>query len=44
MTVIKGRVNFKPKPHQYAVMTDQHRHRCAVMHRRAGKTVMARPA
>jgi len=41
MTVIKGRVNFKPKPHQYAVMTDQHRHRCAVMHRRAGKTVMA---
>jgi phage terminase large subunit len=39
--LIKGRINFEPKPHQLAVMTCDKRHRCAVMHRRAGKTVMA---
>jgi hypothetical protein len=41
MGLIRGRINFQPKRHQLAVMTDPHRHRCAVMHRRAGKTVMA---
>src|SRR5262245_18483057 len=38
---IKGKINFEPRPHQLAVMTCPKRHRCAVMHRRAGKTVMA---
>lgn len=39
--LIKGRINFQPKPHQLAVLQCEKRHRCAVMHRRAGKTVMA---
>jgi phage terminase large subunit len=34
-------INFQPKPHQLAVMQSPKRHRAAVMHRRAGKTVMA---
>jgi len=38
---IRINVNFHPKPHQLAVMQCQKRHRAAVMHRRAGKTVMA---
>lgn len=38
---MKGVVNFPAKPHQKAVLNDPHRHRCVVMHRRAGKTVMA---
>ena len=41
MTVIKGRSNFRPFPHQRAVMVSPKRHRCAVLHRRAGKTVMS---
>lgn len=41
MTVITGRSNFRPYPHQLEVMTCDKRHRCAVMHRRAGKTVMS---
>ena len=41
MALIRGKINFKPKPHQKAVLEDQHRHRGVVMHRRAGKTVMA---
>jgi phage terminase large subunit len=41
MTVIKGRINFRPFPHQAEVMKSPKRHRCAVFHRRAGKTIMA---
>ena len=41
MTVITGRSNFRPYPHQLEVMQCDKRHRCAVMHRRAGKTVMS---
>ena len=41
MALIRGKINFQPKPHQKAVLEDQHRHRGVVMHRRAGKTVMA---
>jgi phage terminase large subunit len=41
MTVITGRSNFRPFSHQREVMNSPKRHRCAVMHRRAGKTVMA---
>lgn len=36
-----GRILFDAKPHQRAVLVDQTRHRCVVMHRRAGKTVLA---
>ena len=39
--MIKGRIKFRPKPHQLAVLSDKKRHRGVVMHRRAGKTVMA---
>jgi phage terminase large subunit len=39
--MIRGRINFHPKPHQAIVMRDPHRHRCVVAHRRSGKTVMA---
>lgn len=39
--LIKGRIKFQPKPHQAAVLNDKTRHRGVVMHRRAGKTVMA---
>ena len=38
---IQGRSNFRPYAHQRAVMECDKRHRCAVFHRRAGKTVMA---
>jgi hypothetical protein len=41
MPLIKGRINFDAKPHQRAVLNDRKRHRAAVMHRRAGKTVTA---
>lgn len=41
MPLIKGRINFHPRPHQSAVMLSKKRHRASVMHRRAGKTVMA---
>jgi hypothetical protein len=41
MALIKGRINFAAKPHQAAVLNDPKRHRGAVMHRRAGKTVTA---
>src|SRR5215471_18768459 len=41
MALIKGKINFHPKPHQKAVLEDRHRHRAVVMHRRAGKTVTA---
>src|SRR5262245_64483209 len=36
-----GAILFRAKPHQKAVLNDQTRHRCVVMHRRAGKTVTA---
>lgn len=36
-----GIINFHAKPHQAAVLNDTTRHRCVVMHRRAGKTVTA---
>jgi hypothetical protein len=39
--MIKGRINFIPKPHQRAVMQCPKRHRAVVMARRSGKTVMA---
>jgi hypothetical protein len=39
--MLKGRINFNPRPHQKAVLTDKHRHRGVAMHRRAGKTVCA---
>jgi hypothetical protein len=38
---VKGVINFKPRPHQKAVLDDKHRHRGVAMHRRAGKTVCA---
>lgn len=41
MTAIQGRSNFRPFPHQAMVMRSTKRHRCAVFHRRAGKTAMA---
>src|SRR4030095_2293434 len=41
MTVITGRSNFRPYHHQRVVMECKRRHRCAVFHRRAGKTVMS---
>ena len=40
MTLIRGKINFQPKAHQAAVLDSPKRHRCAVMHRRAGKTVL----
>jgi phage terminase large subunit len=39
--MLKGRINFAPKPHQKVVLEDRHRHRAVCYHRRAGKTVMA---
>ena len=36
-----GAILFRAKPHQSAVLNDKTRHRCVVMHRRAGKTVTA---
>jgi len=39
--LLRGRINFPAKIHQYKIMNDAKRHRCAVLHRRAGKTVMA---
>ena len=41
MSVITGRSNFRPYAHQRQVMENTKRHRCAVFHRRAGKTVMS---
>ena len=38
---LHGVINFHAKPHQAAVLNDKTRHRCVVMHRRAGKTVTA---
>lgn len=41
MAPLSVKINFHPKAHQLAVLTDTRRHRGVVMHRRAGKTVTA---
>lgn len=39
--MIRGKIKFKPRWFQEQIMTCPKRHRAAVLHRRAGKTVMA---